>query len=68
MNKPHSPYTAAITGGGFLYEETDSGWTITLGRGLDMFEKYSPFSIANSRQDKRKCKECMITYLKSKSI
>ncbi|MBR5576786.1 MAG: DUF1819 family protein [Bacteroidaceae bacterium] len=22
MNKPHSPYTAAITGGGFLYEET----------------------------------------------
>jgi ATP-dependent Lon protease len=48
--------------------KTDTGWTITLGRGLDMFEKYSPFSIANSRQDKRKCKECMITYLKSKSI
>lgn len=48
--------------------KTDTGWTITLGRGLDMFEKYSPFSIANSRQDKRKCKECMITYMKSKSI
>lgn len=48
--------------------KTDTGWTITLGRGLDMFEKYSPFSIANNRQDKRKCKECMITYMKSKSI
>lgn len=48
--------------------KTDTGWTITLGRGLDMFEKYSPFSIANSRQDKRKCKECMITYMKSKPI
>lgn len=48
--------------------KTDTGWTITLGRGLDMFEKYSPFSIANSRQDKRKCKECMITYIKTKSI
>lgn len=48
--------------------KTDTGWIITLGRGLDMFEKYSPFSIANSRQDKRKCKECMITYMKSKSI
>ena len=47
--------------------KTDTGWTITLGRGLDMFEKYSPFSIANSRQEKRKCKECMITYMKSKS-
>ena len=48
--------------------KTDTGWTITLGRGLDMFEKYSPYSIANSRQDKRKCKECMITYMKSKSV
>lgn len=47
--------------------KTDTGWTITLGRGLDMFEKYSPFSIANNRQEKRKCKECMITYMKSKS-
>ena len=22
--------------------KTDTGWTITLGRGLDMFEKYNP--------------------------
>ena len=47
--------------------KTDTGWTITLGRGLDMFEKYSPYSIANSRQDKRKCKEFMITYMKTNS-
>lgn len=48
--------------------KTDTGWTITLGRGLDMFEKYSPYSIANSRQDKRKCKEFMITYMKTKTV
>ena len=48
--------------------KTDTGWTITLGRGLDMFEKYSPYSIANNRQDKRKCKEFMITYMKTKTV
>ena len=45
---------------------TDTGWTISLGRGLDIFEKYSPLSIANNRQDKRKCKEFMVTYTKNK--
>ncbi|WP_390892914.1 BREX system Lon protease-like protein BrxL [Prevotella jejuni] len=44
--------------------KTDTGWIITLGRGLDIFEKYSPYSIANSRQDVRKCKEFMLTYMK----
>lgn len=44
--------------------KTDTGWTIMLGRGLDMFEKYNTYSIASSRQDMRKCKECMITFLK----
>ncbi len=48
--------------------KTDTGWTITLGRGLDMFEKYSPYSIANSRQDVRKCKEFMVTYMKTKNV
>lgn len=48
--------------------KTDTGWTITLGRGLDMFEKYSPYSIEALRQDKRKCKEFMVTYMKTKSI
>ena len=46
--------------------KTDTGWTITLGRGLDMFEKYNTFSIASSRQDMRKCKECTITFLKDR--
>ena len=44
--------------------KTDTGWTITLGRGLDMFEKYNPFSIASSRQDMRKCKDFMVTFIK----
>ena len=46
--------------------KTDTGWTITLGRGLDIFEKYSPYSIANGRQDKRKCKEFTIIYMKNR--
>lgn len=41
--------------------KTDTGWTIMLGRGLDMFEKYNTYSIASSRQDMRKCKEFMVT-------
>ena len=48
--------------------KTDTGWTITLGRGLDMFEKYSPYSIEALRQDKRKCKEFMVTYMKTKTV
>lgn len=44
--------------------KTDTGWTITLGRGLDIFEKYPPYSVAAIRQDLRKCKEFMVTYLK----
>ena len=46
--------------------KTDTGWTITLGRGLDIFEKYNPFSVASGRQDKRKCKDFMVAYLKNK--
>lgn len=47
--------------------KTDTGWTIMLGRGLDMFEKYNPFSIASSRQDMRKCKEFTATFMKTKN-
>ena len=43
--------------------KTDTGWTITLGRGLDMFEKYNTYSIASSRQDMRKCKDFMVTFM-----
>lgn len=44
--------------------KTDKGWLITLGRGLDIFDKYSPYSVASSRQDKRKCKEFIVSYRK----
>ena len=44
--------------------KTDTGWTITLGRGLDIFEKYNTYSIASSRQDMRKCKDFMVTFMR----
>ena len=35
----------------------DNGWKITLGRGLDIFEKYEGrFNVASLDQTKRKCK------------
>ena len=46
--------------------QTDNGWKITLGRGLDIFEKIEVrFNVASLDQTKRKCKSCEITYLKS---
>lgn len=48
--------------------KTDTGWIITLGRGLDIFEKYNTYSIASSRQDMRKCKEFTATFIKSKNL
>ncbi len=48
--------------------KTDTGWNITLGRGLDIFEKYNTYSIASSRQDMRKCKEFTATFMKNKSV
>lgn len=45
--------------------KTDNGWVISLGRGLDIYEKYSPYSVAAVRPGKRKCKEFMVTYTKS---
>ncbi|MEO9501897.1 MAG: BREX system Lon protease-like protein BrxL [Nonlabens ulvanivorans] len=47
------------------YIAADNGWKITLGRGLDIFEKREGrFNIADLDQTKRKCKSCEITYLK----
>jgi len=46
--------------------KTDTGWTITLGRGLDIFDKYNSLSVAAVRQDKRKCRDFTVTYMKSK--
>lgn len=43
----------------------DNGWKITLGRGLDIFEKIEErFSVADIDQTKRKCTACEMTYLK----
>ena len=36
--------------------KTDTGWTITLGRGLDIFERFSRFSLSRCNQRNRRCK------------
>lgn len=46
--------------------KSNDGWMITLGRGLDIFDKYSPYSVAAVRQDKRKCKDFIVSYIKDK--
>ena len=43
---------------------TDDGWRIVLGRGLDIYDKYSAFSVASGRPDKRRVKEFSIDYMK----
>jgi ATP-dependent Lon protease len=43
----------------------DNGWKITLGRGLDIFEKIEGrFNVADMDQTKRKCKSCEMTFLR----
>lgn len=47
--------------------ETDTGWKITLDRGLDIFQPYdfkNPFNLANNLQEERLCKRFEVTYLK----
>lgn len=46
--------------------KADNGWKILLGRGLDMFERIERFSLGYSKQERRKCKACTITYLKER--
>lgn len=42
----------------------DNGWKITLGRGLDIFEKIEgKFNVADIDQTKRKCKSCEMTFI-----
>jgi ATP-dependent Lon protease len=45
---------------------TDSGWKITMDRGLDIFQRYdmSPFSLAGKVQSERLCKAFEVTYIK----
>ena len=47
--------------------DTDLGWTIILGRGLDIFQQHdfkNAFNLANNIQEKRMCKEFNVTYKK----
>lgn len=45
--------------------ETDNGWKIILGRGIDIFQKVeNRFSIAEMSQERRLCKGCEVTYIK----
>ncbi|MCF7790534.1 MAG: BREX system Lon protease-like protein BrxL [Victivallales bacterium] len=48
---------------------TDSGWKITLDRGLDIFQQYNmndAFALNNRMQKYRSCKAFEVTYLKQK--
>jgi ATP-dependent Lon protease len=45
--------------------ETDTGWRILLGRGLDIFQKpEDKFSLGFSDQTKRRCKATTVTYVR----
>lgn len=43
----------------------DNGWTISLGRGLDIFEKFERFSLAAARQSERRCRPFTIAINRS---
>lgn len=48
------------------YIESDNGWKIILGRGLDIFKRSEGrFTLGDVDQSSRKCKPCEITFLKS---
>lgn len=42
----------------------DNGWKITLTRGLDVFEKFSRFSLGNTRQTNRRCRAFSATFVR----
>lgn len=45
--------------------QANNGWKITLGRGLDIFEKIEGrFNVASLDQTRRKCKSCELTFIK----
>lgn len=48
------------------YIQSDNGWKIVLGRGLDIFLKpEGKFNVADLYQEKRKCRATEITYLRT---
>lgn len=42
---------------------TDTGWEIILGRGLDIFERRSGYTIEDYVQERRRCKDFNVTYI-----
>ncbi len=44
--------------------KTDTGWNISLGSGLDIYEKAENYTLAAARQDRRKCREFSVIYTK----
>ena len=46
--------------------KTDTGWLISLGRGLDIFDKYGRYSLAADKQERRKVKDFRVTYTKQR--
>ena len=45
----------------------DNGWTINLGRGLDIYDKYNRWSLASTRPEYRSCKEFTVTIIPEES-
>jgi len=45
--------------------KTDTGWTITLGRGLDIYEKFNRFSLGRANQMNRRCKSFNVSINKT---
>ena len=40
----------------------DNGWSIYLGRGLDIFEPYPKFTMGCAAQENRRCRAFSVTY------
>ena len=43
----------------------DNGWTINLGRGLDIYEPFGRFSLDKVNQADRRCKACSIAFVRT---
>ena len=50
--------------------KTDTGWKISLDRGLDIFQAHgdNPFDLARISQEQRRCKQFEITYLREEDV
>ena len=47
--------------------KTDTGWTIVLGRGLDIYEKFGRFSLSHCNQRNRRCKAFNVSINKTEA-